>query len=140
MGERKRIEALGIDSGTITPLTSGVAAILPALSPDGLRSAYTAGPDAPDWRGSGLRAGVVGRGIWLLDADGSNQRGLTDGEDYREERPQGTADGRVVFVRVDADGLVSLWQMRPGDLEGPQIIETIVDATVPKEQVEALQY
>jgi Tol biopolymer transport system component/DNA-binding CsgD family transcriptional regulator len=90
---------------------SAVAALEPAWSPDGASIAYVAAPDAPGVSGGdAAKAALARRKIWAMDADGANQRQLTDDPAYRDERPLWSGDGsRIYFVRLDANDNASLW-------------------------------
>lgn len=90
-----------------------VAAIEPAWSPDGARVAYVATPDAPGVPGGDpAKAAMARRKIWVMDADGANQRQLTADPAYRDEYPRWSADGtRIYFMRLDRQDRWSLWVM-----------------------------
>jgi Tol biopolymer transport system component len=117
----KRVAVVGVASGELTWLTDeSVAASSPAWSPDGLHLAYAAMPDEGDLVG-GEEAwrGMMERRIWVVNAQGAPQpQQITDAPAYRDERPLWSADGsHLIFVRMDAEGLASLWLIpaRGGD-------------------------
>ncbi|NMB91047.1 MAG: hypothetical protein GYA17_22025 [Chloroflexi bacterium] len=90
----------------------GLSALSPAVSPDGQRIVFSAGPDLagspPD--GSALPE----RSLRLTDLQGQTQRQLTRDPAYRDEHPQWSADGRwLLFARIDAAGSGSLWLLSP---------------------------
>lgn len=115
----KRIAIVSWGAGTVTGVTpEDVAAIEPAWSPDGKRIAYVAAPDAGTSvsGGDAAKAAMAKRKIWVMDADGSDQRQLTSDPAYRDERPQWTADGsHILFVRLDANDKASLWLISADD-------------------------
>ena len=91
----KSIALVDADQGvSFTDLTDQgeVAATSPAWSPDGSTVAYVEQP-----LGQGIDPeGVADRRIWLMDADGSKKRRLTQSPLW-EERPQWSSDGRNVL-------------------------------------------
>ena len=101
----------GISFGDLTD-PNQVAATSPAWSPDGSTIVYVAQPlgqGSDPW-------GVLDRRIWLMDADGSNKRRLTDAEAW-EERPQWSKDGRyVLYVRPET-GAALQGREQPGSVE-----------------------
>ncbi len=125
----KRIAVVSWASGTVTDLTdAGMAAMQPAWSPDGEHIAYAAAPDAglSVAGGDPARAAMAFRKIWVMDADGSNQRQLTDDPAYRDERPLWSADGdHILFVRLDADDHVSLWLIPSAGGTPKQVVQTL---------------
>lgn len=100
----KRIGILDLHDDSFTPFTpEDIAAIAPAFSPDGRQIAYAAGPDfGPD----GGNEALAQRRIWLMDADGANQRALTSGDGVRDESPQWSADGEhILFARLGMENI-----------------------------------
>jgi DNA-binding CsgD family transcriptional regulator/dipeptidyl aminopeptidase/acylaminoacyl peptidase len=98
----KRLALIARDASGYTMLTSrDVAAIGPAWSPDGKQIAYVAAPDT----GTDAREEALSqRRVWLMAADGSNQRQLTDGPGFRDELPMWSSDGKsILFARLIAD-------------------------------------
>jgi Tol biopolymer transport system component len=87
------INADGSDLRQLTSLGSDSSAFWESWSPDGKQivfNEYT----SPDFLGQ----------LWLMEADGSNQRLLLADPDFDDERPSFTADGRsVVFSRCRLD-------------------------------------
>jgi dipeptidyl aminopeptidase/acylaminoacyl peptidase len=108
----KQIALLDLETGSLEHLTEKtVAAFSPVFSPDGQQIAYVAAPDV-GYAGGGdpAKAGAAQRRIWVMNADGSNQRPLTDDPAYRDERPLWSVSGtHLLFARVDGDDRVSLW-------------------------------
>ncbi|MCU0490056.1 MAG: hypothetical protein MUD01_00505 [Chloroflexaceae bacterium] len=106
----KRLSRIDLHSGQRTTLTKdGTVALWPAWSPDGVRIAYVAAPE-PGPPASNASELLAQRRIWVMDADGSRPRFLSNNPAYRDERPRWTRDGRwLVFPRVDSQGRASLW-------------------------------
>jgi Tol biopolymer transport system component/DNA-binding CsgD family transcriptional regulator len=98
----KRIALLDAQTTGITHLTdAATASNSPAWSRDGKSIAYISAPDfGPAGRDGALRV----RRVWLMDADGSNKRPLTEGEGFRDEAPQWSRDGsRILFARLTTE-------------------------------------
>ncbi len=89
--------------GTFTNLSNDPAYDdrAPRWSPDGARITFF--KHLPDDRQTSE--------IWIMDADGSNQTQLTDGN--RAEVPAFLSDGRIVFSRQADDGSWHTWIMNP---------------------------
>jgi Tol biopolymer transport system component len=101
----------------------------PDWSPDGQRIVFVSQPDigmGPGGSGSELEKLAADRRIWVMDADGSDQRPLTDDPAYRDEHPQWSADGsQILFARLDGERRASLWLM-PSNGGAPQrVVDTI---------------
>lgn len=99
-----------ITAGTFSTSTA-LAAIAPAWSPDGIRLAYSAMPDAPDLAlGAGASETLRARRLWVANpATGALQQ-LTADERYRDERPQWSLRGtHILFARITIEGQASLW-------------------------------
>jgi Tol biopolymer transport system component len=107
-----------------------VAAFSPAWAPDGRHIAYVAAPDVGHvWGGDEAKSAAAQRRIWVMSADGSDQRPLTDDPAYRDERPLWSADGtHVLFARLDEDGRTSLWLVDAAGGTPEQMVEELTPA------------
>lgn len=112
----KRVAIVDLASGKIRQVSApNSAAFAPAWSPDGLRIAFVAGPDAGGFEAGeasleGVREAAAARRIWIANRDGSVVRRLTGATGYQDERPQWSAEGRhILFARLDRQGRSSLW-------------------------------
>ncbi len=108
----KRIVLVNLETGDREYLTDETeSAFSPVFSPDGRRIAYVAAPDVGHvWGGDEAEAGMAQRRIWVMTADGSDRRRLTEDPAYRDERPLWSADGtHLLFARLDGEGGISLW-------------------------------
>lgn len=126
----KRIALVHPHREEITRLGSDDAAALsPAWSPGGTRLAYSAGPTGEDWGGEPVRQLMMARRIWLAGADGAGLQRLTDDPAYRDEYPLWSADGsHILFVRLDAEGRVSLWLASVDGGEPQLVVEELTPA------------
>jgi Tol biopolymer transport system component len=92
-----------------------MSAIQPAWAPDGDRVAYSAAPAAPDAQIDDPESidAFSKRKLWMMNADGSGRRQLTDDPRYRDEAPHWTPDGtHILFGRIELSEpgtQVSLW-------------------------------
>ena len=90
-----------VDPGSAAQVLTAVeaASVAPAWSPDARQVAFVAAPDRYDIA-AGLIAPMADRRIWLMDADGANQRRLLPDQELAEEGPQWSRDGAsILFVR-----------------------------------------
>ena len=92
------IVVMNADGNGKRTLAEGEGSGGPVWSPDGRRIAFTKTvPDAPDQRVS--RSSVRFHEIYVMNADGSEQRRLTRNE-VSDDRPQWSPDGRrIAFLR-----------------------------------------
>ena len=113
-GERVAIFRIRTDGSDLQRLTDGAADEgNPAWSPDGTTIAYQSERGCCD-SPSGTH------GIWLMDADGSNQRQLTDGAGGADVDPAWSPDGTHIAFSSTREGEqferdptpLSIWTMR----------------------------
>ena len=71
----------------------------PAYSPDGETIAYGRGRDG------------AGFALWLMDADGSNQREAYKDANVYVNNPEWMPDGRSLIFARDATGVLEIWQL-----------------------------
>ena len=104
------------------------ADVHPAWSPDGRWIAYSSGPAAPGvGGGDDARRALAQRRIWVMQADGSAKRQLTN-TDKRDEWPRWSADGsHIVFVRL-ADERAQLWLMRTDGADARLVVDDLTNA------------
>lgn len=100
------LELVGGEPRRLTEVVSAsdAAAVAPAWSPDGKSLAYATMSDDG--------AGAVRYDVWVVGADGTNRRRLTDGVGIALS-PTFGADGRVYYVS-DRAGNESVWSVAPG--------------------------
>ncbi len=119
-----------------TQLTDNrTAAISPAWSPDAQHIAFVAMADIGSvGGGDAARNGMMRRRIWVMNRDGSNKHRLTNDANYRDERPQWSADGsHILFVRLDPDDHLSLWLMRS---DGSELVVADNISLPPQESIQ----
>nr|WP_313416715.1 S9 family peptidase [Brevundimonas diminuta] len=89
--------ALDVQTGGLTALTSRAGPDnAPVASPDGRRIAYLGYDDK--------RMGYHNTRLYVMDADGSNSRALTESLDRSVQSPVWSRDGRSVYVAYDDQG------------------------------------
>ena len=96
-GDAEHLHRVDIASGgveTLLELPEGVSASQPAISPDGTRIAYTRGNSVPV-PARGARPSLE---VWLMNADGSEQRAVLPG--YELRAPAWSPDGRFLALEV----------------------------------------
>ncbi|OGO07761.1 MAG: hypothetical protein A2Y61_02295 [Chloroflexi bacterium RBG_13_60_13] len=115
----KRIAVVDVATGDVSELTGPeMASVAPSWSADGTRIAFVSQPDrGPDvgMGSGGFAPALRDRRIWVMGADGSDKRQLTDDPQYRDESPLWSRDGsQILFARLDAEGQASLWLVPSG--------------------------
>jgi dipeptidyl aminopeptidase/acylaminoacyl peptidase len=94
----------------------------PAISPDGTRIAYRRNP----------RAGSDAADIWLMNADGSGKRNLTNAPERSNWAPAWTPDGRIAFSRTsDTAQALELWTMAAEGSDARRVSEGWCEYVVP---------
>lgn len=123
--DNKHLLVVPLGTEKVQALTDqGVVALSPRWSPDGQWVAYVAAPDpgALNYE-EGVRS-LRGRRVWVVRPDKSRTSQLTRDEDYRDESPLWSTDGRhILFLRLDKDERVSLWLMRSDGAEQHQVVD-----------------
>jgi dipeptidyl aminopeptidase/acylaminoacyl peptidase len=106
-----RIALVELTTGKIEYVTAlGEAAVNPSWSPDGTTLFFAAADGSLE--GQPDADPIASRRIWSADADGSNRKQLTSDPRYRDEYPQMTPDGNLLFTRIDLEtegNAASLW-------------------------------
>src|SRR5690606_34317054 len=121
----KRLALVGPSGIEVYLTDAGEAPLSPAWSPDASRVAYATAPDIGRvGGGDAASAAMAKRHIWLMDADGTGKRALTDNPAYRDESPQWSRNGRfdsryIVFARIDLEGNASVQFMPAVPNPGP---------------------
>ncbi len=101
-----QIAPLGADRSQITPLTTDPGDSDPQASPDGRRVVFARSSDPGSFNGETLAT------IYLINADGSGVRPLTDGL-HTDGEPSFSARGdRVYFTRLLSNGVVHIFSVR----------------------------
>lgn len=99
----KQIKVAEAATGQVRDLTANPSNtyLYPSFSPDGKHIAYSSAPVVPYVPKEYASAqGAGARRIWVMNADGSGKRQLTDDPGYADERPLWSKDGRfILFVR-----------------------------------------
>jgi DNA-binding CsgD family transcriptional regulator len=113
MWTNKRLALVDLSEANFAYLTApDVIGLWPAWSPDGSRIAYSRAADAgPDvWGGDDARRAGGLRRVWVVNADGTGHRQITNDPHYRDERPLWSDDGAfILFARLDLEDQASVW-------------------------------
>ena len=97
------------EPGTIRPLTRGTLFVQrPVLSPDGTRIAFN------------TPVGAGFQDIYLVDADGSDRRRLTE-DPFRDRGVAWHPDGERLIFYTDRSGTYEIWTMRVDGSDARQI-------------------
>ncbi len=119
---RYEIWVVEVASGSAVPLTEAyfdpqlsadIEQKVPAWSPDGRFIAYWSGVEGNDPRPD------LPRAVWVMDADGGNQRRLVNGDD-----PNWSPSGEFILHSVVLEGQPALGIVRP-DGSGAEILFTV---------------
>jgi Tol biopolymer transport system component len=114
---------LRLEDGDPVRLTDGPEKEFdPAISPDGTRIAYRRNP----------RAGSDDADIWLMNADGSTKRNLTNAPERSNWAPAWAPDGRIAFARTTGTaGALELWTMDADGSDARRVSEGWCEYAVP---------
>lgn len=107
--QESELYRVAVADGTLTRLTHRVGPDeSPAISPDGMKIAYTGFDDT-------RHRGYENELLYVMDRDGSNRRVLTASLDRSVGGPQWASDGRSIYVRYDDHGVGKVARV---DLDG----------------------
>ncbi len=125
---QQRLALANAATGQINYLTGkDTASQQPDWSPDGQTIVFVSQPDrgmGPGGPGPELEWLSSERRIWMMNADGSDLRQLTDEPGCRDERPSWSAGGsQILFARFDEDMKASLWLMSPDGSDARSVID-----------------
>jgi Tol biopolymer transport system component len=115
-------------SGTSGAVLSSadLAAASPAWSLDGQQIAYSAAADAG---AAASETALQARRLWARDLRQNKTRQMTNDPAYRDEYPLWSAGGEsLLFVRVDRQGMASLWLIPSGSGELVQVVDSVSTA------------
>lgn len=130
-GRPETWENKSIDIVTLAPSLHRIsdnsrADLFPAWSPDGRWIAFSGAPGAPGVGGAGpVARAMAQRKIWIMKPDGTGKRQLTNGSDFRDERPEWSANGDyILFARLRGDQ-AQLWLMRADGSDQRQVVDEL---------------
>jgi len=126
----KRLASVDLAANHVQYLTdSTTASFAPSLSPDGKQIAYVSAPDAGNASGDAAKTALMQRRIWVMNADGSNKRQLTNDAAYRDEYPLWLADGSaLLWTRMNNQGAASLWLVPSAGGTPRQVVDELTPA------------
>lgn len=122
---KKHLIRIDLPAGTRRDLSrdSSVADVEPAVSPDGALIAFARGRAQQPWKnlttpgpGNTPVELIASRHLWLMNADGTDPRQLTNAPGWTDEAPVWSSDGHwIFFVRWQAKPTpaAALWAIRP---------------------------
>lgn len=117
---RTSISVVRSDGSDLNEISSGIV-LWPVWSPDGSQIAYLKGADITDQQSS---SAMMSFSIWVMEADGSNPRALTDDRFLGAFFPAWSPDGtQIAFVGVEDPSNTGIYVMNADGSNLHQLVE-----------------